>query len=49
MKITGLEIIDEGRATRVTWTDGHSPDFTLFGSAIMRLIRRPAVPAMASA
>jgi gamma-butyrobetaine hydroxylase len=27
MKITGAEILDEGRATRVTWNDGHSARF----------------------
>ncbi len=27
MKITGVEILDEGRATRVTWIDGHSARF----------------------
>ncbi len=27
MKITGVEILDEGRATRVTWNDGHSARF----------------------
>ena len=27
MKITGVEILDEGRATRVSWNDGHSARF----------------------
>ena len=50
MKITGVEMLDAGRARRVTWDDGHSARFHALWLRDNALDpKNHAVPAMASA